>query len=64
MYVFIAIGALIIFQLIITYVPFMNTMFGTSPIEWIYWVYVAASGLAVLIIVEAEKFMARRLARD
>jgi P-type Ca2+ transporter type 2C len=64
MYVFIAIGALIIFQMIFTYVPFMNTMFGTSPIEWIYWVYVAASGLAVLIIVEAEKFMARRLAQD
>jgi magnesium-transporting ATPase (P-type) len=61
MYVFIAIGALIIFQMIFTYVPFMNTMFGTSPIGGIYWMYAVAAGLIVLVIVEFEKLVARKV---
>jgi P-type Ca2+ transporter type 2C len=60
-YVFIAVGALIVFQLIFTYVPFMNTMFGTSPIEGIYWMYAVAAGLIVLVIVEFEKLAARKV---
>ena len=60
-YVFIAIGVLIVFQLIFTYVPFMNILFGTSPIHWTYWLYVIAAGLGVLIIVEIEKLAAGKM---
>jgi len=61
-YVFIAIGALIIFQLIFTYVPFMNTLFGTSPIGVTEWMYVVGAGVSVLVLVEIEKIAARKLA--
>jgi P-type Ca2+ transporter type 2C len=61
-YIFIAIGALIIFQLIFTYVPFMNTMFGTSPIGGTQWMFVVVAGLIVLVIVEGEKLVARKIA--
>ncbi len=60
-YVFIAIGALIILQLIFTYAPFMNTLFGTSPIAGVNWIYVVAAGLIVLVVVEIEKLAARNL---
>lgn len=59
-YVFIAIGALIVFQLIFTYAPLMNTLFGTSPIEVSNWLYVIGAGLVVLVIVEIEKLAARK----
>jgi P-type Ca2+ transporter type 2C len=61
-YIFIAIGALIIFQMIFTYVPFMNTMFGTSPIGGTQWMFVVVAGLIVLVIVEGEKLVARKIA--
>ena len=61
MYVFIAIGVLIVFQLIFTYAPFMNTLFGTAPVDGMKWLYVGAAGLIVLIVVELEKVIARNL---
>jgi len=61
MYVFIAIGVLIVFQLIFTYAPFMNTLFGTSPVDGMKWLYVGAAGIFVLVVVELEKLMARKL---
>jgi P-type Ca2+ transporter type 2C len=60
-YVFIAIGALIVFQLIFTYAPFMNTLFGTAPIEFTKWIYIVAAGSIVMIIVELEKLSVRKI---
>lgn len=60
-YVFIAIGVLIVFQLLFTYVPFMNTLFGTAPIEFTKWIYVLAAGCIVMIIVEIEKLSVRKI---
>ncbi len=59
-YAFYAAGALIVLQLLFVYVPFMNTFFGTESIELKYWLYPLAAGLAVFIIVEIEKFIARK----
>lgn len=60
-YVLIAAGVLALFQIIFTYVPFMNTLFGTSPIHGHHWIYVLSAGIIILIVVEAEKLAARTI---
>jgi len=60
-YVFIAIGALIVLQLIFTYAPFMNTLFETMPISLYEWMYVVGAGVVVLLVVELEKWISRSL---
>ena len=52
---------LIIFQLAITYLPFMNTILGTVPIDLEYWRFPIMIGIAVFIIVEIEKFITRKI---
>jgi P-type Ca2+ transporter type 2C len=59
--VFIAIGALILFQLFFVYVPFMNNAFDTEPVQASLWLYPLAAGLAVFFIVELEKYIAARI---
>jgi P-type Ca2+ transporter type 2C len=56
-YAFLAAGVLIFFQLIFTYMPFMNVWFGTIGHEASYWLFPIAGGLAVFFIVELEKFL-------
>jgi len=58
-YVFIAIGALIVLQMIFTYAPFMNTLFETMPISLSEWMYVIGAGVVVLLVVELEKWASR-----
>lgn len=58
-YVFLAIGVLVLFQLLFTYAPFMNALFQTSPISLMEWGYVTGAGLIVLFVVEIEKKMSR-----
>jgi magnesium-transporting ATPase (P-type) len=54
-YVLIAIGAVIVFQIIWTYVPFMNTLFGSSPLSLATWGIIVAVGFSVFVLVELEK---------
>ncbi len=56
-YAFLAAGVLIIFQLIFTYAPFMNTWFGTEAHRTIYWLYPVMGGAAVFLLVELEKYL-------
>jgi magnesium-transporting ATPase (P-type) len=51
---------LFILQGAITYIPFMNHTFGTVPLEFADWKYPFAIGIAVFLIVEAEKAVMRR----
>ena len=52
-------GALIVLQLFITYVPFMNTAFGTTPIAASDWIIPFVFGLVVFFIIELEKLISR-----
>jgi len=61
-FVFIAIGILLIFQLIFVYVPFMNTYFDTYPIDASLWTYPVVAGIIIFFIVELEKFIVGKLA--
>jgi magnesium-transporting ATPase (P-type) len=55
-----AAGLLVIFQLAFTYLPLLQRWFGTAPLEAWEWLLVTGAGVAVFLIVEAEKALARR----
>ncbi|MCC5839640.1 MAG: cation-transporting P-type ATPase [Opitutales bacterium] len=50
-----AVGVLAILQLIFVYAPFMNTAFGSRPLEGRHWLIPLGIGLGVFIIAEIEK---------
>ncbi|MEX2489089.1 MAG: cation-transporting P-type ATPase [Pseudomonadales bacterium] len=58
--VFYSCGILILLQLIFTYTPFMNHLFGSFPLQLSYWIYPLVSGFAIFIIVEFEKWILGR----
>ncbi len=62
-YVFVAVGALLVFQSLFVYLPFMNTFFGTAAIPAYYWVYSLVAGVLVFVVVELEKFLILRLSK-
>ncbi|MFP4128104.1 MAG: cation-transporting P-type ATPase [Desulfonatronovibrio sp.] len=57
----VAAGALILFQLIFVYAPFMQTWFGSAPLEIRHWLIPLGIGLLVFILAEAEKAVYRRV---
>jgi len=61
--VYIVSGLLILLQLSITYVPFMNTIFGTEPIALSYWTFPVLMGVAIFVIIELEKWISRTIVR-
>ena len=48
-------GILIIFQLLFTYLPVMNTLFATAPMKLQHWIYPVIAGILVFSLVEFEK---------
>ncbi|WP_028578129.1 cation-transporting P-type ATPase [Desulfomicrobium escambiense] len=53
---------MVVLQLAFTYVPFMNTLFGSAPIGVLPWVKIIAASLAAYLIIEAEKKIRSRQA--
>jgi P-type Ca2+ transporter type 2C len=62
-YAFIAVGVLLLLQMVFVYVPFMNTFFATASISAAYWLYPLGAGLAVFFIVEFEKWIIQKVSR-
>jgi magnesium-transporting ATPase (P-type) len=62
-YVLYAVGVLILFQLAFTYLPPMQTLFGTAAIDAGVWLRIVLVATSVLFIVEVEKVILRRLRR-
>jgi P-type Ca2+ transporter type 2C len=62
--VLIAIGICLALQLLLTYAPFMNLLFGTAPLDAEAWLRCIAVGLLVFVAVELEKFVLRRRIAD
>ena len=58
---FVVIGILILLQLAITYLPFMNTIFGTTPISASAWGFPILIAVGIFVIVEIEKFVVKKL---
>ncbi len=59
--VWIAVGALALLQLVFVYTPLMNRAFGSLALDLRHWLIPFGSGLAVFMVVEAEKAVMRRL---
>ncbi|MGK0673987.1 MAG: cation-transporting P-type ATPase [Halothiobacillaceae bacterium] len=62
-WVLLAIGVLLLLQLAFTYVPWMQTLFHTAALDAATWVRILAFGVFVLLMVEVEKAVVRRLSR-
>jgi magnesium-transporting ATPase (P-type) len=61
--VLIAIFVCIGLQLLFTYAPFMNRLFGTAPLNLEAWLRCIGLGMAVFVLVEAEKAVLRSRGR-
>lgn len=59
--IFVVSGLLILLQLSITYLPFMNQVFGTVMLPLHFWKYPFVFGLVIFLIVEFEKFIMRQI---
>jgi magnesium-transporting ATPase (P-type) len=53
-------GVLLLLQLMIIYLPFMQLLFGTEAIPLRYWGITLAIGAVLFLIVELEKPLTRR----
>ncbi len=54
------VAVMVVLQLLITYVPFMNIAFHTAPLPWTWWLIVAVLGAVLAAIVGLEKRLTRR----
>lgn len=59
-YVLLAIFACVPLQLAYTYLPFMQSIFGSADLNLLEWSKVLAAGLMVFIVAEFEKYIIRR----
>ncbi|MCL1940117.1 MAG: cation-transporting P-type ATPase [Desulfovibrionaceae bacterium] len=59
--VFTVCGLMVLLQLSIVYLPFMNTVFGTVPLGMTGWIAPILLGIIVFFVVEGEKYVMRRL---
>ena len=57
------VGLMLALQLLFTYLPGMNRLFGTAPISLTAWAWIIGAALGVHVIVEIEKAIRRRRAR-
>jgi magnesium-transporting ATPase (P-type) len=63
-YVLIAIAVLILFQLGFTYLAPMQSLFGTTGINFYIWFRILLVSSAVLFLVELEKYFVRHMGRN
>ena len=52
--------AMVLTQLLFTYAPFMNRIFGSAPISAMRWLEIGLVSLAAYALVEVEKWLRRR----
>ncbi|MEZ6061396.1 MAG: cation-transporting P-type ATPase [Planctomycetaceae bacterium] len=57
------VAAVLVFQSLFTYWPLANSLFEVQPLTRWMWMRVAAASAALLLLVEAEKAVSRRLRR-
>ncbi len=59
-WVFVGVSVMVVLQLLFTYVPAMNHLFGSAPISLQDWGRILAFSLAGYLIIELEKWLRRR----
>ncbi|RDV14587.1 cation-transporting P-type ATPase [Pontibacter diazotrophicus] len=56
MWIYYGIAAMFLFQALFIYVPFMNTLFGSAPLDTMQVLRIFGAGVILLIIVTIEKY--------
>lgn len=59
-YVLLAVALLVVFQLLFTYLPAMQVLFGTAALDFPAWWRIVSFGAALILAVEYEKSLFRR----
>jgi magnesium-transporting ATPase (P-type) len=62
--VLIAIGITLVLELLFTYLPFMQSFFGTAAIGFTQWGLILVFAIAVYLIIEIEKALMRKVRRN
>ena len=62
-YVLLSIAVLVVIQLVFTYLPFMQQMFGVVALDAAAWAFIAAFGVLLFFAIELEKLAIRLLFR-
>ena len=58
-YVLLAVGLLVILQLLFTYLPVMQQLFGTAALDAAAWGRIISVSLLLFLIIELEKYWLR-----
>jgi Ca2+-transporting ATPase len=53
--------AMVLIQMLFTYAPFMNRLFGSAPMSLTLWLDVLAVSLAAFVVIEIEKWIRRKV---
>ena len=61
---FLIIGIMLVLQLLLTYVPFMQRAFHTANMDPTGWLIAIASGIIVLLVTELDKWLRHRRTAD
>jgi magnesium-transporting ATPase (P-type) len=59
--VLLAVGAVVAAQFLFTYAPFMHELFASRPVTFVDGLIVVATGVLLMLILEGEKSLLRRL---
>jgi magnesium-transporting ATPase (P-type) len=59
-FVLLAVAVLAVFQLLFTYLPAMQAMFGSADLDLAAWARIGLFGVVLLLVVELEKLVLRR----
>jgi magnesium-transporting ATPase (P-type) len=62
--VLIAIAIVLVLQLLFTYAPPLQALFGSAPLGWQSWLRIALGALAAFVLVELEKAWQRHRANS
>lgn len=58
---FIIIGIMVVLQLLLTYVPFMQNVFSTSGLDFMQWGIAIVGGFIVLVVAEIDKWIMKKV---
>jgi cation-transporting ATPase F len=57
MWVFVGVAVMMVVQIVYTYLPVMNRLFQSAPIDLAAWGRIVAAGIIVFAIIEFEKWL-------
>jgi magnesium-transporting ATPase (P-type) len=63
-WIYLGIAVVLVLQVGFVYLPFMNLIFGTAPLDVVAWLEAAVAGFLIMPIIALEKWWRRRGAKS